>query len=185
MKFTVSAPDDLVHRAEQRTGLTRSELVQRALECLLAGEEAEGRLVFTRQRPAIAAAEFAAARDRLAQEARARYEDGYQAGLAVAKVLHWRHLDRLAGFAYDLEQWIDHELAEAEEDARRHGTQQDGLFTVLDIYEGDAEEIEELLPAFKREAGYRQGVIDALRDVRNAVAHGRPWPGSEAITPPA
>jgi post-segregation antitoxin (ccd killing protein) len=160
-KLSISVPDELWDQARAAApDLNPSQLVQNALRRYLTA--AAQRPPFARVRPSASQADFEQVRQRMAGEARARYERGYQAGLSLTKDLSWGAVDLLANLNWDVNKWV-RELESRDPDG-------DLLWQLLGIEESDIDGIREYLaPSFERESAFRTGWADALRDVWNAV----------------
>jgi hypothetical protein len=171
-KLSVYVADDLWEQArEVGQGRPPSSLVQTALREFVTNGTA--RPPFARQRPGESGGQVARVRERLAQQARARYEAGYQDGIDLADQLSWADLDALAGLKWDLDKWWGF----AETDGRVSTDQIGETEWARSYHDKDADAkrgasaIGKVLDqGFKHQAVYRTGVTDALKDVWGSIS---------------
>jgi hypothetical protein len=185
MKLSVSVPDSLWDQArDRRLDLNPSHLVQTALESWLD----EGRAAaFSTERPKDLDEHFAAARARLASQARKQFEDGYRAALESTEKVSLETVSLLAEYRFDVRRWAENIARIGEEAAmglipRDHawgGEELEALVSALGGLMSRLPGLDELgdpQPAFIR------GFTQAMRDLWAETFEGEPTPSGQSET---
>ncbi|MDA8261997.1 MAG: hypothetical protein M0Z47_04115 [Actinomycetota bacterium] len=194
MKLNIYVPDDLWRRAaDLRPDLNPSQVVQAALSHGVA----TGTSPIADARPPGADGALKRAADRLMDQARAEFAEGYAAGLRIGDGISWAQLEKFAVvYHFDLKRWLEpwanyvsgvHRFGEAEmremEKEAFAGTQYDHERRPPDELQRAADEHDRMIELLKAEVAdlvddfvsqhrswaWVQGCQTALRDLWERV----------------
>jgi hypothetical protein len=155
MRLSLSVPDALWLQACEAYRLSApSRLVQAALESLVA----DARVDDLQGPPADSRDRLGRLQDRLRGEARAAYEEGYQAGLELAEVVEWWVVEQLADAGWSLDRLGTRGRAgPVHDELRRHlagRTSPSAAALISDLERGEA----------SRVSAFATGLMTALRE---------------------
>jgi len=185
MKLSISVPNELWDRARAAgNDANPSHLVQEALHRYV--EERGRKPAYPLTPPDDVASAKGAVRERFANEARKKFEDGYRAALTAFPVLSWNDIEFLANsYRFDVKRWA-HSYAALAEDPDLRKAMPGYVSQFPEGADVDAAVVQALMNAlgawaaphgmseWEPGATYARGFEQAARDVWREITEGTP-----------